>query len=243
MSTEAAPPATDESLIRVLLVEDDTKLALLTKEYLQRSGLLVTHVEDGRTALATALAQPFDIIVLDLMLPTMGGLEVCRELRTRSSIPILMVTARDEEVDRVLGLEVGADDYVTKPFSSRELLARIHAHVRRARGRVGPAQRAVIRVGPLMLEPGSLRASLRGQPLNLTSHEFALLLVLAERAGQALSREELLERLGSAEQAFDRAIDVRISRLRQKLEADPKEPQLIKTVRGVGYVLTLGEGT
>jgi len=241
MSTDTSPSSTDESLIRVLLVEDDVKLAHLTADYLRRAGLDVTHVEDGRAALATALSKHFDIVVLDLMLPNMGGLEVCRELRTRSSVPVLMVTARDEEVDRVLGLEVGADDYVTKPFSSRELLARIHAHVRRARGRVGPSSRAVLRVGPLTLEPGSLRASLRGQPLSLTSHEFALLQVLAENAGKVLSREELLERLGGADQAFDRAIDVRVSRLRQKLEADSKAPQLIKTVRGVGYVLVLGD--
>jgi DNA-binding response OmpR family regulator len=241
MSPDTAPSSPDESLIQVLLVEDDEKLARLTADYLERSGLIVTRVGDGRTALATVLSQRFDIVVLDLMLPLLGGLEVCRELRTRSSIPILMVTARDEEVDRVLGLEVGADDYVTKPFSTRELLARIRAHVRRARGRTGPAPVAVLRVGPLTLEPGALRATLRGQPLDLTSHEFALLRVLAERPGQPLSREELLVRLGSAEQAFDRAIDVRISRLRQKLEADPREPQLIKTVRGVGYVLAVGE--
>jgi DNA-binding response OmpR family regulator len=240
-SDTTAPPSPDESLIRVLLVEDDEKLARLTADYLERSGLVVTRVADGRAALATALAQRFDIVVLDLMLPHLGGLEVCRELRTRSSIPVLMVTARDEEVDRVLGLEVGADDYVTKPFSTRELLARIRAHVRRARGRTGPAPVAVLRVGPLTLEPGALRATLRGQPLDLTSHEFALLRVLAERPGQPLSREELLVRLGSADQAFDRAIDVRVSRLRQKLEADPREPQLIKTVRGVGYVLVVGE--
>lgn len=146
-SDTAAPSSPDESLIRVLLVEDDEKLARLTVDYLERSGLVFTRVGDGRAALATVLSQRFDVVGWTSCFPA-GGLEVCRELRTRSSIPVLMVTACDAEVDRVLGLEVGADGYVTKPFSTRELLARIRAHVRRARGRTGPSAIAVLRVGP-----------------------------------------------------------------------------------------------
>jgi two-component system, OmpR family, response regulator len=182
-----------------------------------------------------------DVVLLDLMLPGRDGVDICRDLRQTSAVPVIMLTAREEEADRVIGLDAGADDYVVKPFSSRELLARLRAHVRRARGQVGPAQRNVT-AGELVLEPSRLRASLSGRELLLTSYEFALLLALTERAGRVLSREQLLDLAkGSGDDALDRSIDVHISRLRQKLGDDAKRPRLLKTVRGAGYVLTPGE--
>jgi DNA-binding response OmpR family regulator len=229
---DAARPA-----ILALLVEDDARLAALTGEYLRRHGLQVTISGDGRSALEEARRARFDIVLLDLMLPGLSGLDVCRALRERSDVPILMLTARDEEADRVLGLELGADDYLVKPFSPRELLARAQALVRRARGQAGPAAQPVV-VGELALDPGALRATLRGRELDLTAYEFRLLHALAERAGRVLARERLLELVsGSAEEAFDRSIDVHVSRLRAKLGDDPRRPRLLKTVRGSGYQL------
>jgi two-component system, OmpR family, response regulator len=223
--------------IVALLVEDDARLAALTAEYLGNHGVKVVVAGDGRRALEEALRVRFDVILLDLMLPGRSGLEVCRDLRQRSDVPILILTARGEEADRVLGLEWGADDYMIKPFSSRELLARVQAQVRRARGQSGPSSR-LVKVGELELDPGSLRATLGGRELRLTGHEFQLLRALAERAGQVLSRERLLELVqGSAEEAFDRSVDVHVSRLRSKLGDDPKRPRWLKTVRGVGYQL------
>jgi DNA-binding response OmpR family regulator len=176
-------------------------------------------------------------VLLDLMLPGKDGLEVCRELRARSDVPIIVLTARGEEADRVLGLELGADDYLAKPFSPRELLARIRAVVRRARGRAGP-EAGVVRVGGLVVDPAARRVTLDGRDIALTGYEFALLDALARRAGRVLSREQLMELAGgNAEEAFDRSIDVHVSRLRQKLGDDPKRPRLIKTVRGAGYLL------
>ncbi len=230
----------EEMSISLLLVEDDAKIARLTRDYLEQHGVLVSWVADGNSAVERALTGNFDAVVLDLMLPGKDGFEVCREIRAASHVPIIAVTARIEVADRVLGLELGADDYLTKPFSARELLARIQANVRRARGLSGPAPRS-ISVGPLELDPINMTAKLRGEPLALTSYEFALLRTLAEHAGQVLGREQLLELVkGNAEEAFDRSIDVRISRLRQKLGDDPRHPRLLKTVRGSGYVLVPG---
>ena len=243
VSSDAGSAALESSSpVRVLYVEDDEKLALLTRRYLENHGLLVTWVADGEAALAAAARQRFDVALLDLMLPRRDGLGVCRELRTRSDLPIIMLTARDEEADKVLGLESGADDYLAKPYSTRELLARIRAQVRRSRGGAGPASGTAIQVGGLLLEPGAMAASLDGRELQLTAYEFSLLRVLAERAGRVLSREQLLDLAkGSAEEAFDRSIDVHISRLRQKLEADPRHPRLLRTVRGAGYMLAAGD--
>jgi two-component system OmpR family response regulator len=227
--------------LHVLLVEDDAKLARLTCEYLEQQGLRVTRAADGRSALALALGPDVDVVVLDLMLPGMDGFEVCREIRRASHVPIIAVTARVEVADRVLGLELGADDYVTKPFVARELLARIHAVTRRAQGKAGPPARE-IRVGRLVVDTAGMSATLDGQPLALTSYEFALLRVFADHPGRVLSRERLLELAkGNADEAFDRSIDVRISRLRQKLGDDSRNPVLLKTIRGSGYVLTSGE--
>ncbi|HEX8822526.1 MAG TPA: response regulator transcription factor [Archangium sp.] len=234
-------PTPDEGTIQVLLVEDDERLARLTSRYLQEHGVLVTVARTGPEGLAEAHRHAYDIILLDLMLPGRDGMEVCRELRSRSDVPIIMVTARGEEVDRVLGLETGADDYLAKPYSSRELLARIRAQVRRARGRAGPSTHP-IQVGKLSMEPSSLRATLDGKVLPLTTYEFALLRVLAERAGRVLSREQLLDSVkGNAEEVFDRSVDVHIFRIRQKLEEDPRSPKLLKTVRGAGYLLATGD--
>lgn len=226
---------------RVLLVEDDAKLARLTSDYLIHHGLEVTRVGDGPSAIREGQKPEIDVVVLDLMLPGCDGFEVCRELRKLSHVPIIAVTARVEVADRVLGLELGADDYMTKPFAARELLARIHAVTRRARGKAGPAAREV-QVGKLVLDVAAMNATFDGRPLQLTSYEFALLKVLADHAGRVLSREQLLELAkGNADDAFDRSIDVRISRLRHKLGDDSRHPALLKTIRGSGYVLTASD--
>jgi DNA-binding response OmpR family regulator len=225
--------------ISVVYVEDDAKLARLTAKYLESFGMRVIVELDGRAGLASVLRERPDVILLDLMLPESDGLAVCKQLRARLATPIIMVTAHGEEADRVMGLEGGADDYISKPFSPRELLARVRAQARRARGRVGP--QTCLSVGPLSIDPGSRSVTLDGRELVLTSYEFDLLRALAERAGHVLSREQLVEIVrGSADEAFDRSIDVRISRLRQKLGDDPRHSRLLKTVRGVGYVLVPG---
>ncbi len=228
---------TTEPTITALLVEDDERLARLTAEYLQGHGVVVTCVGDGIKGLEEALKHRYDVVLLDLMLPGMGGMEVCRALRERTDVPILMLTARGEEADRVMGLESGADDYLPKPFAPRELLARIRAVLRRVKGQAGPPSRTVS-VGELQVDPAARRATLRGQELTLTSYEFDLLRALAERAGRVLSREQLMELTkGNAEESFDRSIDVHVSRLRQKLGDDSRHPTLLKTVRGAGYLL------
>jgi len=227
------PPS--DPRILVLLVEDDERLAALTREYLERHGVAVSLARDGPAGLKAALGGKHDVVLLDVMLPGLDGLAVCQRIRERSDVPIIMITARGEEADRVLGLEIGADDYVPKPYSARELLARIRAAVRRARGRSGPRSRTVS-VGELVLDPGARAARLAGRNLDLTGYEFSLLYALAERAGRVLSRDRLMELArGSAEESFDRSIDVHISRLRLKLGDDSRRPRLIRTVRGVGY--------
>jgi DNA-binding response OmpR family regulator len=224
-----------------LLVEDDARLARLTADYLQAHDVSVTLVGDGHAALEEARKLRYDVILLDVMLPRLSGIEVCRALRAESDVPIVMLTARGEEADRVLGLEIGADDYLAKPFSPRELLARIHAIMRRTRGRAGPPTRTV-RAGGLTVDPTRRIATYNDIELPLTAYEFTLLRVLAERAGRVLSREQMMELAkGTAEEAFDRSIDVHISRLRQKLATVTGGDKLIKTVRGAGYVLAAGE--
>jgi DNA-binding response OmpR family regulator len=227
-------------VIRVLMVEDDDKLARLTARYLENHGLTVVRVADGPAGVRAVAHAPFDVVLLDLMLPGLGGIDVCREIRTRSDVPVVMLTARGEEADRVMGLETGADDYVAKSFSSRELLARIRAQVRRARGGSGP-RAEVLSVGPLKIDTASRTVMLRNRTINVTTYEFALLRALAERPGRVLSREQILDLArGTTEETFDRSIDVHVSRLRQKLESDPRHPSLLKTIRGLGYVLVDG---
>jgi two-component system response regulator RstA len=229
----------NEPMTQVLLVEDDARLAALTTEYLARHNVVVVHATRGDEGLTAARRQRFDCVLLDVMLPGIDGNTVCQRLREHSDVPIIMITARGEEADRVMGLEIGADDYLPKPFSPRELLARIRALVRRARGQVGPSTKALT-VGDLTLDAGARTAELDGVALDLTSYEFSLLYALVERAGRVLTREQLMELArGSAEEAFDRSIDVHISRLRSKLGDDSRRPKRIKTVRGVGYQYAL----
>lgn len=233
---------TTELPISVVLVEDDDRLAKLTARYLESHGVTVTIVGDGREAVGHVIKARPDVVLLDLMLPGMSGLDVCRELRSRTDVPILMVTARGEEADRVVGLEGGADDYIAKPFSSRELLARVRAHTRRARGNAGPAKKT-LRVGRIAIDVDAMHVTLDEAPLALTTYEFMLLRALAERAGRVLTREQLVDIVrGNAEEAFDRSVDVHVSHLRGKLGDDPRNPRIIKTVRGVGYMLALERG-
>ena len=224
--------------MHVLLVEDDPRISSMTAEFLSRYQVVVTQASDGNEAVRLAQRVRFDAIVLDLMLPGKHGLQVCQEIRQRSDVPIVMVTALGEEVDRIGGIERGADDYLTKPFSARELLARLRAMVRRARGELRQAAES-IQVGDIHLDPRCFRATLGGRDLGLTSYEFALLQALAERPGHVLTREQLLDlaHMGGAGEAFDRSIDVRIWKLRRKLGDDARNPQILKTIRGAGYVL------
>lgn len=223
---------------RVIYIEDDLRLGRLTAKYLERHGVQVSLFTEPRAALVELSKLNPDVILLDLLLPGMHGLRVCQEIRARHDTPIIMVTALGEEADRVMGLEGGADDYLVKPFSPRELLARIRAQTRRARLRLGPP-RPLVSQGPLSLDSLTRRVTLRGVELNLTTYEFDLLRIFAERPGRVLSREQLVEFVrGASDESFDRAIDVHVSHLRRKLNDDPKRPQMLKTVRGVGYVFT-----
>ena len=228
------------SSIAVLYVEDDERLATFTSDYLTARGLGVVHVTSGHAALEAVRRRRFDVVVLDVMLPGPDGFSVCKSLREHSDVPVLLVTARGEETDRVLGFELGADDYVVKPFSPRELLARIQAFVRRHRGDLAP-KAIELRVGPIALSTATFSATLDGEPLALSATEFQLLTCFMERPGRVLSRDQLLELMkGSADEAFDRAIDVQVSRLRHRLGDEKRGHAIIKTIRGVGYMLVAG---
>lgn len=232
--------ATERTSTSIVYFEDDEKLARLTARYLESHNVRVTLATEPRDGIAAVLRERPDVILLDLMLPEIDGFEVCRRLRARVHTPIIMVTARAEEADRVMGLEGGADDYLPKPFSARELLARIRAHARRARGLAGPAAERSLVVGSLVIDSSARRARFGQVDLSLTTYEFDLLLALAERAGRVLKREQLVDLVrGSADEAFDRSIDVHVSHLRKKLGDDPKSPRIIKTVRGVGYIFSV----
>ena len=222
----------------VLLIEDDARLGELLVEYLSEAGFIVRHALTGALGLALAQAEPApDVVVLDLMLPDMDGLDVCRQLRARSAIPILMLTARGDAMDRVVGLEMGADDYVPKPFEPRELLARLRAILRRGVPMPLAAPVNAMQFGRLSIDLDARQVVLDGQAKELTSYQFDLLVVLAERAGRVLSREVLMEALKQQSlEAFDRSIDVHISRVRAAIEDDVKQPKRILTVRGAGYV-------
>lgn len=228
--------------MRALLVDDDLELARLLCEYLGPHGVSVDHVDDGPPALlrlATA-APPYDVVLLDVMLPTLDGFEVCRRIRAKHDISIVMLTARGDDMDRVVGLEIGADDYVPKPFNPRELLARMRAVVRRSRPRAPVGER--LEVGNLVVDVPGHRATVGGgAELALTSFEFRILVVLARRAGDTVTREELanavLPKGGHYDPSVDRSLDVHVSHLRHKLGDEAKEPRRIRTVRGVGYVL------
>ncbi len=218
---------------RILLIEDDPRLARMVEDYLAGAGFRVTHAATGRAGLAQSQRESFDALVLDLMLPDMDGLEVCKELRTKSQTPILMLTARGDAMDRIIGLEMGADDYLPKPFEPRELLARLRAILRRAHS--SPAN--ALRFGRLEIDKDAREVRIDGVARPLTGNQYALLLAMAERAGRVLSRDTLFDLVkGESIEAFDRSIDVHISRIRAAIEDNPREPRRVLTVRGAGYV-------
>ncbi|MWA01494.1 response regulator [Actinomadura sp. LD22] len=224
---------------RVLVVDDDPTVAEVVARYLVRDGHDVECVADGPAALRRARENAPDLVVLDLMLPGMDGLEVCRRLRATSAVPIVMLTALGAETDRLVGLETGADDYVTKPFSPRELALRVRSVLRRARGALGPAALAVppgpLHDGDLMVDVGAHEAGLRGAPLALTSREFDLLAFLMRHPRRAFTRDELLERVWDWSFGDSSTVTVHVRRLREKIEDDPTAPRRIVTVWGVGY--------
>jgi DNA-binding response OmpR family regulator len=228
----------------VLVIEDDTELSALLSDYLGREGFAVRVAADGNSGLAQAAAGSCCLVLLDIMLPGRDGIDVLRELRRTSAVPVIMLTAKGDDVDRIVGLELGADDYLPKPFNPRELIARIKAVLRRsgsAADEAGEAPRLLVR-GPLTIDLEGYRATLDGAALELTTIEFALLRELAHAAGRALTREMLLDRVRGREfELFDRSIDVHISHLRQKLGDDPQRPRFIRTVRSVGYMF-IAEG-
>jgi DNA-binding response OmpR family regulator len=218
---------------RILLIEDDARLAEMVRDYLGGAGFRIVHAGFGAQGLALHEREAFDAIILDLMLPDIDGLEVCRRVRARTETPILMLTARGDATDRIVGLELGADDYLPKPFEPRELLARLKAILRRR----GAAKDDVLRFGRLEIDRAAREVRLDGEARPLTSYQFALLLGLAEHAGRVMSREALMDIVkGEALESFDRSIDVHISRIRAAIEDDPKKPRRIITVRGAGYV-------
>ena len=222
---------------RVLVVEDDPRLAEMLSEYLGQAGFRITVASAGAAALRQLTAEAsYDAVVLDLMLPDMDGLDVCREIRTRSDTPVLMLTARGDAIDRIIGLELGADDYLPKPFEPRELLARLRAILRR-RAAAGTAAQPLLHFGRLDIDTAARAVLLDGVRRELTSYQFELLLVLAQNAGRVLSRDALMDRVkGAHPEAFDRSIDVHVSRIRAAIEDDPKKPRRVITVRGAGYV-------
>jgi DNA-binding response OmpR family regulator len=217
------------------MIEDDERLVRMLSEYLGEHGFELVHRADAQGGQALALREPFDALILDVMLPDGDGLALCREIRARSPVPIVMLTARGEPMDRIVGLELGADDYLPKPFDPRELLARLRAVLRRPQ----PSQRAALRFGELRIDPERRRVQKGARELELTAHQFDLLLVLAEHAGRPVSRDRLMQLVrGDTPGAFDRSVDVHVSRIRAAIEDDPRHPRRLLTVRGVGYVLT-----
>ncbi|MCK6549513.1 response regulator transcription factor [Myxococcota bacterium] len=221
---------------RILVVDDDERLRELLAEYLGGRGFEVATAEDGERGLARVRAGGIDLVVLDVMMPGRDGLEVCRELRTFSRVPVVMLTARGDETDRIVGLELGADDYLPKPFNPRELLARIQAVLRRAEAPVDKT--SVLVAGPLAVDADRRTATLSGTPIELTTTEFEILRTLVANAGRVIPRERLMELARGEEWAsFERSVDVHVSHIRKKLNDDPKSPKLLKTVRGIGYVI------
>ena len=219
---------------KVLVVDDEPEIVRLVRAYLERAGFAVVTAAEGREALAVFRHERPNLVVLDLNLPGLDGLDVCREMRRASDVPIIMLTARIEETDRLIGLELGADDYVVKPFSPREIVARVRAVLRRTEGT--PVRPEVISAGGVRLDFTRRTASVNDRPLDLTTMEFDLLAALVEHPGQVFSRQELLDRVqGNAYEGYERTIDVHIKNLRKKLGDDSQDPGFIETVRGVGY--------
>jgi DNA-binding response OmpR family regulator len=219
----------------ILVVDDEPKVARLARDYLEKNGFRVTTAADGQFALAIARREKPDLVILDLLLPHMDGREVCRILRRESDIPIIMLTALSEEIDQVTGLEIGADDYITKPFSPRTLVARVRALLRRTQGEVRAPN--VIRSGGLEIDTQKHSVTYEGAPLKLTPNEFKILHILASRPGQTITREQLLDDLHGTASSLDRSVDSHIKNLRRKLEVVSGEP-MIETVYGIGYRFT-----
>ncbi len=218
----------------ILLIEDDNRLAAMVRDYLGESDFTVTIAATGEQGLSLQQQQQFDAVLLDLMLPDLDGLEVCRTLRARDRVPIMMLTAKGEPLDRIVGLELGADDYLPKPFEPRELLARLRAILRRGRD---DDPSGVLRFGTLEVDPSAMEARIEGRVCALTAHQFKLLEIFASRAGRVLSRDTIMNVLkGENLSAFDRSIDVHVSRIRAEIEDDPNRPRRLITVRGAGYV-------
>jgi len=220
---------------RVLIIEDDPNVAEVVTRYLEREGYVVEAADDGLQGLERALSDPPDLVVLDLMLPALSGLEVCRRLRAKAPIPVIMLTARGEEVDRIAGLELGADDYVAKPFSPRELTARVKAVLRRAAGGLAAEEAGVLRAGDLEVDPVAHEARLHSELVSLTAREFDLLAHLMRNPRRAFRREELLADVWGFTYGDTSTVTVHVRRLREKVEADPSAPRHICTVWGVGY--------
>ena len=224
------------SVARILVVDDEPKIVQLVRDYLERAGFAVSTARDGDEALMRAHQERPDLIVLDLGLPGFDGLEVTRRLRRESGVPIIMLTARDDETDKVVGLELGADDYVTKPFSPRELTARVGAVLRR---QARDTDAEVLRAGDLTLDVPRLRTEVSGRGVSLTATEFQLLTALARQPGRVFTRSQLLDAIhGVAFESYERAIDAHVKNIRRKLEPDPRSPRYLLTVYGVGYRLT-----
>jgi two-component system alkaline phosphatase synthesis response regulator PhoP len=218
----------------VLVVDDEPKIVQLARDYLEHAGFAVLAAGDGASALQAARIRQPDLIVLDLGLPGLDGLEVMRSIRAAGSTPIVVLTARDTELDRVLGLELGADDYVTKPFSPRELVARVRAVLRRSERAVEPRER--LEVGELVLDVPRLRTTVAGRAADLTATEFEILATMAREPGRVFTRSQLLDAVhGVAFESYERAIDAHIKNIRRKLEPDPARPRFVQTVYGVGY--------
>lgn len=221
---------------KILVVDDEQRIVRLVRSYLEQAGYTVVEANDGQTALIQARREKPDLVVLDLGLPGIDGLEVARVLRRERDTPIIMLTARVEDTDKIVGLELGADDYMTKPFNPRELVARVRAVLRRAIGSTPAAE--TLRVGGLELDMGGHRVTLDGRPLDLTPTEFELLAVLMRNPGRVFTRLELLDRVqGEAFEGYERTVDAHIKNLRAKLGDDPRHPRYIQTVFGVGYKL------
>ena len=221
----------------ILVVDDEPKIVKLARDYLERGGFRVISAAGGANALAITRQERPDLVVLDLNLPGMDGLDVCRALRRDTDVPIIMLTARVEEADRLIGLELGADDYITKPFSPRELVARVRAVLRRTQG--GIRQPGLIRAADLEIDLSGHNVRRGGEPVSLSRSEFNLLVTLAQNPGQTFTRAQLLDRLhGVAYEGYDRSIDAHIKNLRRKLEPDPAEPRYVLTVYGIGYKFT-----
>jgi DNA-binding response OmpR family regulator len=219
---------------RILMIDDDSRLAGMVGDYLGGAGFRVTVAGTARDGEVLLKRETFDAVILDLMLPDADGLDLCRRLRDTVDLPILMLTARGEPMDRVVGLEVGADDYLGKPFEPRELQARLRAILRR---KGTPARAETLRFGRLEIDKGARTVRIDGEERIITSYQFSILLALAERAGRVLSRDALMDLLkGEKFEAFDRSVDVHVSRIRAAIEDDPKKPRRILTVRGAGYV-------